>query len=54
MTIIEPKIIGFNKKSYETAPSIITIGLPPAGGWVTPRRIITKIPRPTAIAICKN
>ena len=52
--IIEPKIIGFNKKSYETAPSIITIGFPPAGGWVTPSSIITKIPRPTAIAICKN
>ena len=54
MIIIEPKIIGFNKKSYETAPSIITIGLPPAGGCVTPRSIITKIPRPTATAICKN
>jgi len=54
MIIIEPKIIGFNKKSYETAPSIITIGLPPAGGCVTPRSIIRKIPRPTATAICKN
>jgi len=32
MIIIEPNIIGFNKKSYETAPSIITIGFPPAGG----------------------
>jgi hypothetical protein len=32
MIIIEPEIIGFNKKSYELAPSIITIGLPPAGG----------------------
>ena len=46
--------MGFNKKSYEDAPSIITIGFPPAGGWVTPSSIIKKIPRPTAIAICKN
>ena len=54
MIIIEPNMIGFNKKSYEYAPTIITMGFPPAGGWVTPSIIITKIPRPTAIAICKN
>jgi len=54
MIIIELKIIGFNKKSYETAPSIIIIGFPPAGGWVTPSNIIIKIPRPTAIVIYRN
>ena len=32
MIIIEPKMIGFNKKSYEYAPTIITMGFPPAGG----------------------
>ena len=47
-------MIGFSKKSYDAPPSITTIGFPPAGGWVTPKIIIKKIPRPTAMAICKN
>lgn len=54
MMIKVPKIIGFNKNSYEDAPKITTIGLPPAGGCVTPNKIIKKIPNPTAIVICKK
>ena len=53
MIKIDPKIIGFNKNLKDAEPRIITIGFPPAGGWVTPRIIIKKIPKPTATAICK-
>ena len=45
----EPKMIGLNKYSADTLPTIIIIGFPPAGGWVTLSKIINATPTPTAI-----
>ena len=50
-TIALPVIIGLIIKSNEADPIITIIGFPPAGGWVTPTKIIKKIPIPTASGI---
>ena len=47
----QPLISGDNKKSKEWPPSIIRMGLPPAGGCVEFNKIIKKMPRPTDIGI---
>ena len=49
--MIQPLISGDNKKSKEWPPSIINMGLPPAGGCVEFNKIIKKMPRPTDIGI---
>ena len=50
MTIMaEPKIIGLNKYSTDTLPTITIIGFPPAGGWGTLSKIIKATHTPTAI-----
>ena len=47
----QPLISGDNKKSKEWPPSIIRMGLPPAGGCVEFNKIIKKMPSPTDIGI---
>ena len=46
--VIDPAIIGNIKNGNETPPIITAIGLPPAGGCVTFRAIISIVPMPTA------
>jgi hypothetical protein len=46
--VIAPAIIGNSKNGNETPPIITAIGLPPAGGWVIFKAIISIIEIPTA------
>ena len=50
-TNIVPVITGVNKKSNDAELEIIIIGLPPAGGCVTSKKIMIAIPKPTARGI---
>ena len=51
ITNIVPVITGVNKKSNDAELEIIIIGLPPAGGCVTSKKIMIAIPKPTARGI---
>jgi len=45
--------MGYIKNPKDSCSKTTIIGLPPAGGWTTSKKIIKNIPTPTAIGINK-